>query len=75
MKLWILEDLTECSKYDMVRSQVVRAATEGRARELADGSKSFGGDEIDWNDPSQASCEELAAAGEEEVIIQDVFEA
>lgn len=47
---------------------VIRARTESQARKLAN-SKSLCEGKI-WEDPKQASCEQVKASGEPEIVVQ-----
>jgi hypothetical protein len=93
MKLWLLRPIKPHADkgpwepwYDKAFGFVVRAATEERARAVAQAN---GGDEIRaynksftvrkelaaWTNPKWSSCEELTADGDEEMIMQDFHAA
>lgn len=91
MKLWLLrprEDLPDTRDervnpwipwYDKYHGFLIRAESEERAREMAQGR---GGDETDyetgkrgslpaWLSPEYSTCVELTADGDEGIIMQD----
>jgi hypothetical protein len=56
--------------YDRCFGMVIEAATEDRARQLANGSCGLEG-KI-WADKLAASCDELRPGGKEGVVLQDI---
>lgn len=85
MKLWILRprrfDIMENNPwdpwYDRTFGFVIRAETEGKAREIAHdngGMENYYG-VVPWRDPNLSTCEELTTDGETELIIKDEWSA
>ncbi len=71
MKLWLLRPVDDWEPwYDKAFGFVVRAETEGRARELASADAGNEGAGV-WLNADETTCEELSDDGPEAVVIQD----
>ena len=72
MKLWLLTANNDCDYwyYDMNHALVIRAETEHDARRMAE---EHAADEPKnaWIDSSCSDCQEIAVAGEADIILID----
>lgn len=77
MKLWLLKarddlqpgDNPWASPYDKPVEFVVRAVSEDRARQLADGERGVMLDVPAFLDPKYSTCTELSSDGNEAVVL------
>ena len=69
MKLWLLRRKKDRPQWDVCDGFVIRAASETKAREIADWKH---GDEGQiWMLPDEALCEELTTDGPEMIVLTD----
>ena len=68
MKLYLLFNFSDLG-YDKMSGHLIRAASEKRAREIANGS--VGDEGRIWDDSEKVSCEIVSSEGIESIIISD----
>lgn len=74
MKLYLLES-DSGPRYDALRAIVVRAESEGAAREMARTADHNADDTSHWLDPQRSTCKVVSVSGAPEVICADYMES